>query len=207
MSDRIGRRLTGLSLVTLLVAACAPPGGPGVARADRGPPEPGQEGRGPAEAASGPRLGAMRSRDEARQWLVDQSARQLSDARRQLHLTPAQAPAWDAYAVSVGALARDVARFEPDPFNATSLQRIDRRVDRARNLYTALEGVSEAMRALYATLNDEQRVVADRVLIGVLPSLYEGNPFGAAGAVAETPTMSPAAPAPRRTGRSEPPTR
>lgn len=207
MSRTNAFRFAAPALVALLVAACAQPAGPGGPRGERGPPD-GDVRHVPPDSAVGPRLGSMRSRDEARQWLVDQSARQLADAQRQLRITPAQAPAWDAYAASIGALARDVARFEPDPFNATSLQRIDRRVDRARDLYTALEAVGDAMRALYATLSDEQRVIADRVLISALPSLYEGNPFGAGGGtVTEMAPMAPAAPMQRSTGRSPPPTR
>jgi hypothetical protein len=145
----------------------------------------------------------MRSRDEARRWLVEQSARQLADVQRQLRISPAQAPAWDAYSASVGELVRDLARLEADPFGATSIQRMDRRVDRARNLYTALERVGDAMRGLYASLSDEQRVVADRVLIGTLPSLYEGSPFGGSDAMPSQPGGSTQ----RRTGRGEPPSR
>lgn len=138
---------------------------------------------------------------------MEQTGRQLADARQQLRITAAQSAAWDAYAASVGALVGDVARFEADPISATSLQRVDRRVDRARDRYTAMENVSDAMRRLYATFSDEQRSIADRMLAGTLPSLYEGNPFGGGGSGMEpSRRTSMSSPQPRQ-GRGEPPTR
>jgi len=201
----IGRRFARIAapaLAALALAACAPAGGPGGARGEGGPPD-GDARRGPPESQGGPSLGSMRSRDEARQWLLAQNTRQLAEAQRQLRLTPAQVPAWDAYAASVGALVHDLGRFDADPVNATSMQRMDRRVDRARNLYTALEGVSEAMRGLYAVLSDEQRLVADRVLAGTVPSLYEGSPFAAGPAESLQRQRIDAQP-PRRTSGSAP---
>lgn len=173
MSHLASYRLAAPALAVLLVAACAQGGPPdGERRGERG-----RRSGPPPEMSGGPALGGMRSPDDARRWLVDQTGRQLADAQRQLRITPAQTPAWDAYAAAVGALASDLARFESDPIDATSLQRMDRRVDRARNRYTALEGVADAMRTLYATLNEEQRTIADRMLVGTLPALYEGTPF------------------------------
>jgi hypothetical protein len=146
----------------------------------------------------------MRSPDDARRWLVEQTSRQLADAQRQLRITSAQYPAWEAYAASVGALSSDLARFDAEPIEATSLQRIDRRVDRARNRYTALEGVADAMRTLYATLDDEQRRAADRVLVGTIPAAYEGTPF--AGGGSDMMRRQPGIDSPQRgRGRGEPP--
>jgi len=147
----------------------------------------------------------MRSPDDARRWLGEQSGRQLSDAQRQLRITAAQLAAWDAYAASVGALVGDLSRFDAEPLSETSVQRVDRRVDRARNRYTALENVADAMRGLYATLSDEQRATADRILVGTLPSIYEGNPFG--GADAGSPRQPMNTSTQRRPGRGEPPPR
>ena len=145
----------------------------------------------------------MRSPDDARRWLVEQFNRQLTDAQQRLRITPAQAPAWNAYAVAVGALVSDLGRFETDPLAATSIQRLDRRVDRARDRYTALENVADTMRALYGTLNDEQRATADRILVGTVPPLYEGNPF-MGGGVDQAMQRSPGSEGPQRRGRGEP---
>jgi hypothetical protein len=61
------------------------------------------------------------------------------------------------------------------------------------------------MRALYATLSDEQRVTADRVLAGTVPALYEGNPFGPPmGASSRPPDMNGQQ---RRRGGGDPPPR
>jgi hypothetical protein len=170
------RRFVFPVAVACVLAACAQ-GGP---QGDRGPE--GRASRGGPSGGAGPSLGKMGSPDDARKRLMDDSARQLADARQQLRITPAQSGVWDAYAGSVGALVSDLARFDSEPIGATPQQRVNRRVDRARNRYTALENVADSMRALYATLSDEQRATADRILVATVPSLYEGSPFGGGGA-------------------------
>jgi hypothetical protein len=196
-------RFAAPALVAVLVAACAQGGPPGGERGgDRG--QGGRDGRGaPSEMAGGSGLGSMRSPDEARKWLMDQSARQLADAQRELHITPAQAAAWDAYAANVGVLVGELARFDADPITATSMQRVDHRVDRARNRYTALENLADSMRALYATFNDAQRATADRILAGTVPSLYEGNPF-VGGAMESTQNAPKGSTQRRSSGRGDP---
>jgi LTXXQ motif family protein len=162
--------ITALAVVALAgCAQCGPP----AERAER------SERGGPAGGAPGQSigLGSMPSAAAARQWLMDRSAAQLANAQRQLAIGSAQAPAWDRYSASIGQLVTDLSRFESDPVSATAMQRIDRRVDIARDRYTALENVSDSLHALYAVLSAEQRVTADRVLAGTVPSLYEGNPF------------------------------
>jgi hypothetical protein len=143
----------------------------------------------------------MGSPDDARKWLMDGSGRKLAGAQQQHKITEAQSAARDAYAGSVGALVSDVARFDSEPIGATSQQRLNRRVDRARDRYTALENVADAMRALYATFDDEQRATADRILAATVPSLYEGSPFGGGGTEAASGQQTDSAS--RRRGRAD----
>lgn len=144
--------------------------------------------------------------------LADQSAAQLTSARARLNLSPQQVPAWNVYEDSIRALLADLAREAPDagPVGQAvaggAVQRIDRRVDLARNRYTALESVADAMRALYAQLDEEQRVMADRVLAGTVPSLSAGG-FGPApdGSMPDRPRSSPGGGPPQRQGQDRRP--
>lgn len=173
------RAAAAIGLIALLgaCASCGPAGGG--PDAGRGPPG-GMRGGPPSEMGGRPR--GAGSAVAARQMLIDQSAAQLASVRARLSLTAAQAPAWDAYAASIGALLADLARDTPiDAHAANALQRVDLRVDVARNRYAALENVADAMRRLYAMLDDEQRPMADRVLAGTVPSLYGGGLMPAGG--------------------------
>jgi hypothetical protein len=143
----------------------------------------------------------MSSAAEARRWLLERNANQLAEAQRRLAITPEQSPAWERFSDSVGQLITDMSRFEADPISATAMQRVDRRVDVARNRYAALESVADSMQRLYAVMTPEQRAIADRMLAGALPGLYEGTPFSTG---APEPATAPGGQPPRR-GRGEPP--
>lgn len=198
-ADRL-RCVKGIAVAAfalLILAGCAAQCGPPADRAERG-----ERGTGPAGGAPGQMagLGSMPSAGAARKYLMDRSTAQLVNAQRQIAISAAQEPAWDRYAASIGQLVTDLSRFESDPISATAMQRIDRRVDIARDRYTALESVSESLHALYAVLTTDQRTTADRVLAGTVPSLYEGSPFAPANEDRRQPADAP----PRRSGRAEP---
>lgn len=109
--------------------------------------------------------------------MIEESAAQLARVRTRLALTAAQAPAWDRYADRVNGLLGDLLRTPPaeTATQPTAVQQIERRLDVARDRYTALESVADAARALYAVLDIEQRQTADRALPGTLPALYAGT--------------------------------
>lgn len=163
-----GTLLAGLLAAALTLAGCAaqcgPPGG--------GPP--GSRGSPPAEMGGALPRGAN-SAAAARRMMIEQNNERLAKAYSQLAISAQQSTAWDSYASSVGALMADVLRAQQvEPEDAGGLQRLDLRVDAARNRYAAIENVADAMRALYASLSDDQRRTADRVLPATVPTLYGG---------------------------------
>ena len=168
-----GTVLAGLLAAALTLAGCAaqcgPPGGPG------GGGEPQRQTRGgpPAEMGGAMPRGAN-SAAAARQMMIGQNNERLAKAYSQLAISAQQSTAWDSYASSVGALMADLLRVQVEPQDAGGLQRLDLRVDAARNRYAAIENVADAMRALYASLSDDQRRTADSVLPATVPTLYGG---------------------------------
>jgi CheY-like chemotaxis protein len=67
----------------------------------------------------------------------------------------------ESYIEKLRALARDVARESRSrPPQLSLLQRIDRIVDSARNLLTALEDIAQSAKALYAGLSPDQQKMA-----------------------------------------------
>lgn len=162
-----GTLLAGLLAAALTLAGCAaqcgPPGG--------GPA--GSRGGPPAEMGGAMPRGAN-SAAAARRMMIEQNNERLAKAYSQLAISAQQSTAWDSYASSVGALMADLLRAQVEPEDAGGLQRLDLRVDAARNRYAAIENVADAMRTLYASLSDDQRRTADRVLPATVPTLYGG---------------------------------
>lgn len=200
------------TVAALTLSACAQCGPSGGAARDT---ERAQQGAAVADEARRHRSG---SASAARKWMIDSSAAQLASARERLAIGPAQAVAWQRYADSVGALLGDLLRPVSDgaPSRAGQIatesvvQRLDRRVDTARNRYAALEDVAAALHALYDVLDEEQRRIADRMLAGTVPPLYDGAAFAATdySLDRESPAAnSRAGDGPRRDRRPGPPPR
>jgi hypothetical protein len=106
----------------------------------------------------------------------DQARMQLANVRSALKLTPEQAPVWQAYENRVLGLLEDLSRGVNQPSGVNALKQIDSRIDVVRNRLTAMEDIAEAANKLYASLSDEQKSMADRMLAGTLPALYSGTP-------------------------------
>jgi hypothetical protein len=118
------------------------------------PPQDGMRRGPPAEAPLSP--GAM----------VQVQLDQLED---DLRMTPAQLAAWRIYADKVQKLADDTARSRLDARAATAapanaVQQLEQIAGGARGRATSIDEIVAAGRTLYATLNDEQKVIADRRL-------------------------------------------
>jgi LTXXQ motif family protein len=98
----------------------------------------------------------------------------LADVKIALNLTPLQVPLWQAYENKVlEAIAEEERGTEAPPVDSAPDQ-IDRRVRAASARIALLEQASAAARKLYASLTDEQRPVADRMLAGTLPAVSVG---------------------------------
>ena len=149
------RRLFPIFL--LLLGACAPlPGARG------GPP-------GDGGNAANERPGAATSA------AIDQQQAQLAETAAALKLTPRQLVLWESYQQKVGALMADQLRPESPPRGRLSApQQIDARVATVRHRLAAIEDVEQAANAVYASLDVDQRRVADQRLAATVPPLYSG---------------------------------
>ena len=142
----------------------------------------GQGGRG-GTGATGGRNGQDRRPDRAPDTpvsLMGQVEVQLDRLEEELHITLAQQPAWDSYARKVIRLADDVARARfavrtaQDAPPSTAMQQFDRLAEAARNRVTVVDEIADAGRALYGTLTQEQKAIADRRLLLVALPLANG---------------------------------
>jgi LTXXQ motif family protein len=107
---------------------------------------------------------------------ADDLERQLSDLKTALKLTPVQEAAWQPYATSVWALMDDMTKASQSAsgLGQTALQKVNQKVDTARNRLAALEQISDAAKKLYDSLTDDQKVIADQQLAPTVPTLYSG---------------------------------
>jgi LTXXQ motif family protein len=98
----------------------------------------------------------------------------LADVKVALNLTPLQVPLWQAYENKVmEAIAEEERSAAALPADSAPDQ-IDRQVRAASSRIALLEQASAAARKLYASLTDEQRPIADRMLAGTLPAVSVG---------------------------------
>ena len=100
----------------------------------------------------------------------------LESMQDDLKLTPAQSRLFDAYAERVRALGEDITRERtrartPSSPQLTAPKQIDQLLDIARNRMTALEDIAASAKALYDSLNTEQRLLADSRVATLVPLL------------------------------------
>jgi len=121
-------------------------GSPGARTGRPGGPGPGADARAPAQVPA------------------DEQARvQLQELHEDLKLTPAQRGPWTVYATRVQQLADDVARHRNDlrfP-KGPAPEQLDFVTETVRNRLTAMEDITDAGKALYATLTPTQKTIAD----------------------------------------------
>ncbi len=103
---------------------------------------------------------------------------QLGTMLADLHLTPEQAPVWQEFAGRVLSLADDVSRQRARSASASAsyadgVKSISTAVDAARNHLTALEDIESAEKALYQTLQSNQKTLADLRFSTFLPALFK----------------------------------
>ncbi len=101
----------------------------------------------------------------------------LGTTQVDLHLTPDQGAAWQLFADRVLALEGDQSRQRTRSVSASnngSIKSVSLAVDAARNQLSALEDIEAAEKALYQTLKDDQKVLADLRFATFLPALFKG---------------------------------
>ena len=116
---------------------------------------------------------------EQRLPVQDNSPEQVEDRlgmlEEDLHLSPGQRAAWQAYSDKVVALATDVGRDRTrgalGASSMSSLRQIDPAVDMARNRLTALEDIAAAAKTLYGSLTPQQQSVADPRLANIVSAI------------------------------------
>lgn len=109
---------------------------------------------------------------------------QLDALRTDLRLAPDQAAQWQPFAERVLALEADLSRqlsrsisaseMEQKGQAADGIRQVARAVDTARNRLTALEDIEASSRALYQTLQPDQKTMANARLGAFLAPLLRG---------------------------------
>ena len=104
---------------------------------------------------------------------------QLGTTQVDLHLTPEQGAAWQTFADRVLALQGDLSRQRARGATATAsnpgaIKSVSLAVDAARNHLSALEDIETAEKALYQTLQADQKTLADLRLTAFLLPLLRG---------------------------------
>jgi len=109
---------------------------------------------------------------------------QLDALQADLRLAPEQAAQWQPFAERVLALEADLSRqrsrsisasdMEPKGQAADGIRQVARAVDTARNRLTALEDIEASNRALYQSLQPDQKTMANARLGAFLAPLLRG---------------------------------
>jgi LTXXQ motif family protein len=95
----------------------------------------------------------------------------IAALRTELKITEAQAPQWNRFADALRTTASSMndmhkAMMTPDTSEKSLPERMAAREQRMASHLASLKAVREALQPLYATFSDEQKKVADRILIG-----------------------------------------
>jgi hypothetical protein len=93
----------------------------------------------------------------------------LAFTKADLEITEAQMPQWDAYAEAVRARHEKMAAMHEDKMKAkggTALERMDARITSMETMLDGLKAMKAPTEALYASLSDEQKKKADKLLGG-----------------------------------------
>ena len=136
-----------------------------------------QGGPGGPEGDGGPSGGSGRAGERgAFVSPIEQIQEQLADTAQALTLTPKQAVLWDSYQASVAALMADQLKHSTYDASSsrTAVQQINGKVDVVRNRLAAMEEVAERANALYQSLDETQKKIADQRLAATVPALYSG---------------------------------
>jgi Spy/CpxP family protein refolding chaperone len=104
----------------------------------------------------------------------DQIRMQLTNARLALKLAPEQNPPWQSYEDKVIALIAE----QPQSASENAVKQIDRNAELLRSRLGAMQDLADAAKKLYATLSDDQKVVAERMLGTTVPPAYAGRGTG-----------------------------
>jgi len=131
-------------------------------------------GGGMGRRGGGPRDSGGDRSETARLSANDQIRMQLTNARLALKLAPEQNPPWQSYEDKVIALIAE----QPQSASENAVKQIDRNAELLRSRLGAMQDLADAAKKLYATLSDDQKVVAERMLGTTVPPAYAGRGTG-----------------------------
>lgn len=102
--------------------------------------------------------------------------------RLKLQLTPAQEPLWQQYMAAIEAYTQQFYRERPavPSEDEPAPQQITRLIMNQQNRLSRLEDVEQAAKALYASLDNDQKKVANQWLLPSIPT-FTGLPPGSTG--------------------------
>jgi len=149
-------KLTMVALSLTLVACATLPKGPGGAPMGRNANNTGE-------------LSGIRSRCKSPS---DEIRKHLAETAISLNLTPRQVVLWEKYQEGVGSLITE--QFQLNPYQVphrTALQQINGKVDAVRNRLAEMEVIYEWASALYQSLDEPQKIIADQRLPETIPAL------------------------------------
>jgi hypothetical protein len=96
----------------------------------------------------------------------------IASLKTELNITDAQKPQWDRFADALRATAKSMngmfgqMRMMPSETQATLPARLDHQQEMLSAHLTALKTLKDALDPLYASFSDEQKKVADKLMIG-----------------------------------------
>ena len=121
--------------------------------------------------------------------------------RDKLKITSAQQALWDRYVALIDAYTQQFYRERPaqPSEDEPAPQQITRLVMNHQNRLAGLEDIEQAARALYSSLDDDQKKTANLWLLASIP-LFNAAPVGMAGSAERRPELRPGGDMRRRGG-------
>jgi hypothetical protein len=99
----------------------------------------------------------------------DQIRLRLASLRIALELRAEQTSAWQVYENKVMEMLSELESATGPPADGNALTQIDRQLVAERKRAATLEELFSAAKALYIVLSDDQKRVADSLLLGTMP--------------------------------------
>jgi len=125
-------------------------------------------GMGRRSGGGSPRDSGSERSETTRLSANDQIRMQLTNTRLALKLASEQNAPWQSYEDKVIGLIAE----QPQSASGDAVKQIDRNAELLRSRLGAMQDLADAAKKLYATLSDDQKLVAERMLGATVPPVY-----------------------------------